>query len=81
MQQMVGRDWRYSCCHLPVLAKVGGGSGGGGDGGEELLGFLFYFERCYVYNIFTTNHTWLIVISSILNLTLRLLFCPNNNNL
>ena len=45
MQQMVGRDWRYSCCHLPVLAKVGGGGGGGGGGGEELLGFLFYFER------------------------------------
>lgn len=42
---MVGRDWRYSCCHLPVLTKVGGGGGGGGDGGEELLGFLFYFER------------------------------------
>ena len=37
-------------------------------------------ERCYVYNIFTTNHRWLVVISSNLKLTLRLLFCPNNNN-
>ena len=37
-------------------------------------------ERCYVYNIFTTNHMWLVVIGSNLKLTLRLLFCPNNNN-
>ena len=29
---------------------------------------------------FTTNYRWLIVIGSNLNLTLRLLFCPNNNN-
>ena len=41
MQQMVGRDWRYSCCHLAMLAKVGGGGGGGG--GEELLGFFILF--------------------------------------
>ena len=33
----------------------------------------------YFYNIFTTNHRWLVVIGSNLNLTLRLLFCPNNN--
>ena len=38
-------------------------------------------ERCYVNNIFTTNHKWLVVIGSNLNLILRLLFCPNNNNL
>ena len=37
-------------------------------------------ERCYVYNIFTTNHRWLVVIGSNLKLTLRLLFCSNNNN-
>ena len=37
-------------------------------------------ERCYVYNIFTTNHKWLVVIGLNLKLTLRLLFCPNNNN-
>ena len=37
-------------------------------------------KRCYVYNIFTINHMWLVVISSNLKLTLRLLFCPNNNN-
>ena len=29
---------------------------------------------------FTTNYIWLVVIGSNLNLTLRLLFCPNNNN-
>ena len=31
-------------------------------------------KMCYVYNIFTTNHKWLVIISSNLNLTLRLLF-------
>ena len=34
----------------------------------------------YFYNIFTTNHRWLVVISSNLNLTLKLNFYPNNNN-
>ena len=29
---------------------------------------------------FTTNYRWLVVIDSNLNLTLRLHFCPNNNN-
>ena len=29
---------------------------------------------------FTTNYKWLVVIDSNLNLTLRLLFCPNKNN-
>ena len=29
---------------------------------------------------FITNYRWLVVIGSNLNLTLRLLFCPNNNN-
>ena len=32
------------------------------------------------YNIFTTNHRWLVVIGSNLKLTARLPFCPNNNN-
>ena len=32
-------------------------------------------------NIFTTNYRWLVVIDSNLNLSLRLLFCSNNNNL
>ena len=41
---------------------------------------IFMFERCYVYNIFTTNHRWLVVIGSNLKLILKLLFCPNNNN-
>ena len=31
-------------------------------------------ERWYVYNIFTTNHGWLVIIGSNLNLELRLLF-------
>ena len=31
-------------------------------------------ERYYVYNIFTTNHGWLIIIGSNLNLALMLLF-------
>ena len=35
----------------------------------------------YFYNIFTTNYRWLVIISSNLNLTLRLLFYPNSNNL
>ena len=34
----------------------------------------------HFYNNFTTNHRWLVVIGSNLKLTLRLLFCPNNNN-
>ena len=34
----------------------------------------------YFYNIFITNHRWLVVIGSNLNLTLSLLFCSNNNN-
>ena len=37
-------------------------------------------ERCYIYNIFTTNYRWLVVIRLNFKLTLRLLFCPNNNN-
>ena len=29
---------------------------------------------------FTTTYRWLVIIGSNLNLTLRLFFCPNNNN-
>ena len=29
---------------------------------------------------FITNYKWLVIIGSNLNLTIRLLFCPNNNN-
>ena len=32
------------------------------------------------YNIFTTNHRWLVIIGSNLKLTTRLHFCSNNNN-
>ena len=45
--------------------------------------FFFFFykiESCYFHNIFTTNYKQLVVIGLNLNLTLRLLFCPNNNN-
>ena len=31
-------------------------------------------KKCYVHNIFTINHMWLVIISSNFNLTLRLLF-------
>ena len=37
-------------------------------------------ERCYIHNIFTTNHKRLVVTGSNLNLTLKSLFCLNNNN-
>ena len=36
--------------------------------------FGFFFKMCYVYNNFTTNHRWLVIIGSNLNLALRLLF-------
>ena len=39
-----------------------------------------HLERCYVYDIFITNHRWLVVIGSNLNLPLKLLFYPTNNN-
>ena len=42
--------------------------------------FRQHKERWYVYNIFITNHKWLIIIDLNLNIILRLLFCPNNNN-
>ena len=49
------------------------------------IGVVIFLERemlrlQHFYNIFTTNHMWLVVIDSNLKLTLRLLFCPNNNN-
>ena len=37
--------------------------------------------RGYLHNIFTTNYRPLVVIGSNLNLILRLLFCPNSNNM
>ena len=33
-------------------------------------------EKCYVYNIFTTNYRWLVIIGYNLNLSLKLLFDP-----
>ena len=61
---------------------------------KGFLFFIFYFNdqflykksiyiyiyKYYIHNIFTTNHRWLVVIGSNLNLTLRLFFCSNNNN-
>ena len=43
---------------------------------------LLKMERKNVISttFFTTNYKWLVVIGSNLNLTLRLLFYPNNNN-
>ena len=45
--------------------------------------FIMYREMLclqYFHNIFTTIHRWLVVISSNLNLTLRLFFYFKNNN-
>ena len=47
---------------------------------------LFIKEKCYLrpqhfHNIFIINHRLLIIISSNLNLPLKLLFYPTNNNL
>ena len=33
------------------------------------------------HNIFITNHSWLVIVGYNLNLSLKLLFCPTNNNL
>jgi len=38
-------------------------------------------EKCYVHNIFTKNYKWLVIIGYNLNLLLKLLFYPTNNNL
>ena len=35
----------------------------------------------YFYNIFTNNHKWLVIIGYNLNLSMKLFFCPTNNNL
>ena len=35
---------------------------------------VFFIERCYVYNNFTINYGWLVIIVSNLNLTSRLIF-------
>ena len=40
----------------------------------------FFYDKRYIHNIFATNHRWFVVIGSNLNLTLTLLFFPNNNN-
>ena len=42
--------------------------------------FLKMLRLQYFYNIFITNHRWLVVIGSNLNLILRLLFYLNNKN-
>ena len=50
----------------------------------SLCVYVFFFLEMLrlqqFYNIFTTNHRWLVVIGSNLKLTARLPFCPNNNN-
>ena len=45
-----------------------------------VISFREMLRLQHFYNIFTTNHMWLVVIGSNLKLTLRLHFCPNNNN-
>ena len=44
------------------------------DGKKKMLSLQHF------YIIFTANYRWLVVIGSNLKLTLRLLFCLNNNN-
>ena len=39
-----------------------------------IVNVFLYIERYHVYNNFTTNHGWLVIIGSNLNLALRLLF-------
>ena len=50
------------------IAKNGGGKNVVPKSGESKK------KKYYVHNIFTINHMWLVIISSNLNLTLRLLF-------
>ena len=50
-----------------ALSKIGGKKSG-----SEIWGVKN--KKCFVHNIFTINHMWLVIISSNLNLTLRLLF-------
>ena len=38
-------------------------------------------KKYYVHNIFITNYRWLVIIGYNLNLLLKLLFYPTNNNL
>ena len=48
----------------------------------RLFAFNYFLEMLslqHFYNNFITNHKWLVIICSNLNLTLRLLFCPHNN--
>ena len=46
---------------------------GGKKCGSEIWGGVKK-KKCYVYNIFTINHMWLVIVSSNLNLTLKLHF-------
>ena len=50
------------------IAENGGGKNVVPKSGESKK------KKCYVYNIFKINHMWLVIISSNLNLTLRLFF-------
>ena len=47
---------------------------------KMLVDKSLFEEGSYVHNNFITNHRWIIVIGSNLNLTLKLFFCLNNNN-
>ena len=77
--------WQTNCGN--VIAEIGGkkfynncGNGIAENGekksGSEIWGRVKKKVSCpkYIYNIFTINHMWLVIISSNLNLTLRLLF-------
>ena len=62
------------------IAEMGGKKKNYGNQVAENEGKKKILRPQHFYIIFTTNYRWLVVIGSNLNLTLRLRFCPNNNN-
>ena len=40
-----------------------------------------YKEKCYIHNIFTINYSWLVIIGYNLNLSLKLIFFPYQEQL
>ena len=66
---------------MPLPKQGGKNCNNCGNGIAENGGKKMWFrnlervkKKCYVHNIFTINHMWLVIISSNLNLTLRLFF-------
>ena len=77
--QIVGMRWEKIWIVATKFPKTGGKKNYGNqvaenDGKKKMLSLKHF------YIIFTANYRWLVVIGSNLKLTLRLRFCPNNNN-